>query len=116
MSPGWPARSSGSARPTEPLLEERLGPEEAARIVVPTTGDDERDVENWSNAIDGALRKRKADFPGIADLRARLARELTWSTATATLLDRVLHTADTRPPAPRSPEVAPYQRPAAPRA
>ncbi|WP_441165428.1 glycosyltransferase [Micromonospora sp. L31] len=98
------------------LLEERLGPEEAARIVVPTTGDDERDVENWSNAIHGALRKREAEFPGIAELRARLASELTWSTATATLLDRVLNTADTRPPAPRSPEESPYERPAAPRA
>ncbi|MDH6464728.1 glycosyltransferase involved in cell wall biosynthesis [Micromonospora sp. A200] len=98
------------------LLEERLGPEEAARIVVPTTGDDERDVENWSNAIDGALRNREAEFPGIAELRARLARELPWSTATATLLNRVLHAADTRPPAPRSPEESPYEQPAAPRA
>jgi glycosyltransferase involved in cell wall biosynthesis len=70
------------------LLEE-LEPEEAARIVVPVTGNDDRDVAVWSNAIESALRDRDAEFRRVAALRGRLAAKLTWSGASSLLLGQV---------------------------
>ncbi|MFC3895623.1 glycosyltransferase [Lentzea rhizosphaerae] len=70
------------------LLQE-VEPEEAARIVVPVTGDDDRDVEKWSAVIESALRDRDAEFRRVADLRDRLATKFTWASASAQLLDQV---------------------------
>ncbi|MEU7907346.1 glycosyltransferase [Actinoplanes sp. NPDC049118] len=70
-------------------LLEVLEPEDAKRIVVPVTGDDDHDVAAWANAIAGALRDRKAEFERTAQLRARLAEQLTWSSAAADLLAQV---------------------------
>jgi len=70
------------------LLEE-LESEEAARIVIPVTRDDDRDVAAWSNAIESALRDRDAEFRRVAALRDRLAAKLTWSGASSQLLGQV---------------------------
>lgn len=73
------------------LLHE-VEPEEAARIVVPVTGDDDRDVAEWSAVIESALRDRDAEFQRVAALRDRLAAKFTWSSASAHLLDQVNQT------------------------
>lgn len=73
------------------LLQE-VEPEEAARIVVPVTGDDDRDVAEWSAVIESALRDRDAEFQRVAALRDRLAAKFTWSSASAHLLDQVNQT------------------------
>ncbi|MEU8235151.1 glycosyltransferase [Actinoplanes sp. NPDC048967] len=75
-------------------LLEGLEPEEAGRIVVAVTGDDDRDVTAWSNVIDSALRDRDAEFRRVAALRGRLAARLTWSGAAVELLKQVCGAGD----------------------
>jgi glycosyltransferase involved in cell wall biosynthesis len=66
-----------------------LEPEEAARIVVPVTGDDDGDVDAWSIAIESALRDRDAEFRRVAALHDRLATTLTWTGASSAMLERL---------------------------
>lgn len=70
------------------LLHE-VEPEEAQRIVTPVTGNDDHDVQTWSNAIESALRDRHAEFQRVAALRSRLEARFTWVNASASLLEQV---------------------------
>ncbi|WP_367132864.1 TIR domain-containing protein [Saccharothrix sp. HUAS TT1] len=70
------------------LLRELLGPEVAARHVVPVTGSREDDAIVWKNAITATLRNREAAFEDAARLRDHLARERTWADAARALLAR----------------------------
>ncbi|MFF3329173.1 glycosyltransferase [Streptomyces sp. NPDC002888] len=68
------------------LLRELLTPDEAARVVVETTGDDARDVEAWSDSVKAVLRHREGAFTEASKLRNDLAARWTWSDAVSGLL------------------------------
>ncbi|MEO3786015.1 glycosyltransferase [Actinocorallia sp. B10E7] len=74
--------ASGLAR----LLREHLTPEEAARMIVPVTDDEEKDAQLWARAIDRTLDDPKAAFDRAAVLRRRLAEKITWAAAAELLL------------------------------
>ena len=68
------------------LLAENLETHEAARWIVRTTGDRERDAEEWARAIELTLRDRQASFDRAHELRARLAAKLDWKQAVQALV------------------------------
>lgn len=68
------------------MLRETLDAEQAGRIVVPMSGDDEEDGERWGRAVEGMLRDREAAFRRAMEVRALLATRKTWAAAVAGLL------------------------------
>ncbi|MFC3078823.1 glycosyltransferase [Phenylobacterium terrae] len=64
------------------MLSDELKPEEAARVIVETTGGDgpgdDDDVEEWRRAIDRVLSDRDAAFGRAAALKADLGARRTW--------------------------------------
>jgi glycosyltransferase involved in cell wall biosynthesis len=76
------SRSSGLGA----LLRETLQPEEAGRIVVSMSGDDEEIVDRWARAIEAVLRDRDAAFRRAAEARRYLSEHKKWSTAVQMLL------------------------------
>jgi glycosyltransferase involved in cell wall biosynthesis/tetratricopeptide (TPR) repeat protein len=71
------------------LIRELLPAHEAARVVVATSGDDTRDVDEWSRAIEAVLRDREAAFSWADELQSRLAGERTWVRAVSSLLAKL---------------------------
>lgn len=71
------------------LIRDLLPPNEAARVVVPTTGDDTKDIDEWSRAIEAMLRDREAAFAWASELQRRLASQRTWSRAVSDLLAKL---------------------------
>jgi glycosyltransferase involved in cell wall biosynthesis len=69
------------------LLREHLGPARAASFVVRVEENAEADTLEWSRAIEGVLRDRKAAFARAEELRTELAAKLTWERAVAGLLE-----------------------------
>ena len=65
------------------LLREVLESEQASRLVIPMSGDDEEDREAWGRAVEATLRDREAAFRRAAEVRGQLARQKTWSAAVA---------------------------------
>jgi glycosyltransferase involved in cell wall biosynthesis len=68
------------------LLRETLEPEQASRLVVRMSGDDDEDSEQWGRAVEAVLRDREAAFLRAAELRTRLSGQRTWAAAAAGLL------------------------------
>lgn len=68
------------------LLREVLQPDEAMRFIVPMSGDDDEDAEQWGRAIEAVLRDRDAAFGRTDELRRLLAQRKPWSAAVAGLL------------------------------
>lgn len=71
------------------LLREKLGEEGAARITVPTTGDDreiETDSAEWAQAIEAVLKDRNSAFRNARDLAKHLGSRTTWDNAVGQLL------------------------------
>jgi glycosyltransferase involved in cell wall biosynthesis len=68
------------------MLREALEHEQAGRIVVPMSGDDDEDGERWGRAVEGMLRDREAAFRRAMEVRALLATRKTWAAAVAGLL------------------------------
>ncbi|NRQ36237.1 tetratricopeptide repeat protein [Nonomuraea sp. NN258] len=68
------------------LLREVLPPEQAARNVVETTGDDVATADTWSRAIEAMLRDRDGAFAWAGELQRVLADERTWAGSVAKLL------------------------------
>ena len=68
------------------MLRETLEHEQAGRIVVPMSGDDEEDGERWGRDVEGMLRDREAAFRRAMEVRALLATRKTWAAAVASLL------------------------------
>jgi glycosyltransferase involved in cell wall biosynthesis len=71
------------------LLCETLEYEQAKRIVVRMTGEDENDGEQWGRAVEGMLRDRDADFRRAKEVCDLLARRKTWAGATTSLLSEL---------------------------
>ncbi len=68
------------------MLRETLEREQAGRIVVPMSGDDEQDGKEWGHAVEGMLRDceaREAAFRRAMEVRALLATQKTWADAVA---------------------------------
>ncbi|MGP3722163.1 glycosyltransferase [Cereibacter sphaeroides] len=71
------------------MLQEKLGKEVVARIMVPTTGDDretEMDSAEWAQAIEAVLKDRNSAFRNARDLAKRLGSRTTWANAVEQLL------------------------------
>jgi glycosyltransferase involved in cell wall biosynthesis len=71
------------------MLRETLDSEQAARVIVETTGDEvrtEADAQEWEQAIDGVLRYRDAAFRDAAELREALGAHHTWRASVELLL------------------------------
>lgn len=71
------------------LLREKLGEEGAARVTVPTTGDDreiETDSAEWAQAIEAVLKDRNSAFRNARDLAKHLGSRTTWNNAVGQLL------------------------------
>lgn len=71
------------------LLLETLEREDAARFVLPVTGDRDADVSSWAENIGAVLRDRDAAFRRAGALRERMGREKTWAASVALLLASV---------------------------
>ena len=71
------------------LLSEVLDVEQAARLVIPITQDDTKDVEAWEREVARVLSDRPTSFLRAAEVRALLAERKTWATAAETLLSVV---------------------------
>lgn len=72
------------------LLRETLPPDAAARVVVPVTLDETRDVTRWATHAAAILRHPDAAFTDAHAVRQAAARKSTWANATAQLLRAVL--------------------------
>jgi glycosyltransferase involved in cell wall biosynthesis len=68
------------------LLREALEPEQATRLVVPMSGDDAQDGEQWGRTVEAMLRDREAAFRRAAEVRTLLGNQKTWAAAAAGLL------------------------------
>jgi glycosyltransferase involved in cell wall biosynthesis len=68
------------------LLRETLENEQASRLVIPMSGDDDEDRDTWGRAVEATLRDREAAFRRAAEVRGQLARQKTWAAAVAGLL------------------------------
>jgi glycosyltransferase involved in cell wall biosynthesis len=68
------------------ILRETLEKEQADRIVVPMSGDDERDGDEWGRAVERMLSDREASFHRATEVRALLAEKKTWAAAIGGLL------------------------------
>jgi glycosyltransferase involved in cell wall biosynthesis len=88
IAAGTPALVSGTSG-LGLLLEETLEPDDAQRVVVPMTDNDDELIERWARAIDAVLRDRDAAFRRAAESRAELASRKTWAAAARSLLDAV---------------------------
>lgn len=80
--------SSGLAQ----MLREMLNSEQAARVIVETTGGEirpEEDVQEWERAIDGILRNREAAFRDAAELRDTLGARHSWQISVESLLSNL---------------------------
>jgi Family 4 Glycosyltransferase in conflict systems len=60
--------------------------QDASRIVVPMSGHDRTDAEQWARAIDAVLYDRDAAFRRADALRTALASRHTWRRAVGQLL------------------------------
>lgn len=69
------------------LLREVLPGDLVDQLVVPVTDDPARDVPRWGHAIAVVLRDRAGAFRTAAAVREIMARERTWSGATAIVLE-----------------------------
>ncbi len=90
-TPTLVSSSSGLAK----LLKEILQPEQAARVIIETTGDEggglEADLVEWERAIDALLRDREAAFRRAVELRELLRTRCTWRTSIEALLAALTH-------------------------
>ena len=85
MAAGTPvliSRSSGLGV----LLREVLPPDDAGRIVVSMSGNDQEIADRWARAIEAVLRDRDAAFRRADDARRYLSEHKKWSSAVRDLL------------------------------
>ncbi len=68
------------------LLREALPRQDASRLVVPMSGHDRTDTQQWARAIDAVLYDRAAAFQRADALRPPLASHHTWRRAVDELL------------------------------
>lgn len=67
------------------LLEDVV-PDEASRMVVPVTGDDDQDAIAWGHAIANAIHNRTEAFANLELARKSLAEQRTWAMAAQEVL------------------------------
>ena len=68
------------------LLNEVLPPEQAARMVVPMSGERENLLDRWAGHINRVLSDREASFQRAAEVRELLASQKTWRESVRKLL------------------------------
>ncbi|MEV0132585.1 glycosyltransferase [Dactylosporangium sp. NPDC050688] len=71
------------------FLEWRLPSDEYRRLVVPVTGNEEKDTDAWGDAIRSVLRDPEAAFGNAGRLRQTLAQQQTWRMAAEVVLGRI---------------------------
>ncbi|MEM7522351.1 MAG: glycosyltransferase [Pseudomonadota bacterium] len=63
------------------LLQAHLSPEHCARISVPTSGENTRRYDEWTEAVRRVLMDRESAFEQIRDIRSTLAERCSWAGA-----------------------------------